>query len=224
MPKKTTIAIPQTNHNGFNNAWAWVRTAGKLEGSEAIEIDRHFTVVDDKDLFFSEMGIARIADDMKHNSTINAARKAWMDAVAEVVGRCFQAEVKHLQSAPKRIEDAVRQAKRVAKGQCDVTGRAKKAHTTSESDGHHLFDRRSRLDLADATNNILVQQPELHNEVHSWKGSPSCYPQDFIEFITTIRGDLFDPINSRAMACLQRLVHRLSLLQANDEKTTCDTT
>lgn len=171
VPKKSTIATLQTNHKGFNTAWAWVRTAGKLEGSEAIEIDRHFTVVDDKVLFFSEMGIARIADDMKHNSRINAARKAWMDAVAEVVERCFQAEVKHLQSAPKRIEDTVRQAKRVARGRCDVTGQAKKAHTTSELDGHHLFERRSRLDLADATDNILVLQPELHNEVHSWKGT-----------------------------------------------------
>lgn len=217
VPKKTTIAILQTNHKGFNNSWARVRGAGQLEGSEAVEIDKHFTVNDENTLFFSEMGIARIADDMKHNSTINAARKAWMDAVAEVVERCFQAEVKHLQSAPQRIENAVIKAKRAAKGRCDVTGQAKKAHTTLELDGHHLFDRRNRPDLADATDNILVLQSELHGEFHSWKASPSCCPQDFIEFVTTVRGDLFDPVNSRAMARLQRLVHRLTLLQANYE-------
>lgn len=217
VPKKTTIAILQTNHKGFNNAWARVRNAGKLEGSEAVEIDKHFTVVDEKTLFFSEIGIARIADDMKHNSTINAARKAWMDAVAEVVESCFQAEVKYLQSSSQRIENAVKKAKRLTNGRCDVTGQVKKAHTRLELDGHHLFDRRSRPDLADATENILVMQAELHREFHSWKATSSCCPQDFIEFITTVRGDLFDPVNSRATARMRQLICRLTLLQENYE-------
>ncbi|MFM1798918.1 MAG: hypothetical protein RLZZ117_1196 [Cyanobacteriota bacterium] len=217
VPKKTTIAILQTNHKGFNNAWARLRGAGKLEGREAIELDVHFILADDNALLFSEMGIARIADDMKRNSSINASRKAWMDAVAEVVECCFQSEIKHLQAAPKRIETAIRRAKRAARGRCDVTGKAKTAHSLLELDGHHLFDRRSRPDLADATDNILVLQPDLHSEFHSWKDGPTCCPQDFIDFITTVRGDLFDPTNSRAMARLQRLVHRLTLLQANYE-------
>ncbi|MFN9643670.1 MAG: hypothetical protein ACK6BG_00775 [Cyanobacteriota bacterium] len=217
VPKKTTIAILQTNHKGFNNAWARLRGAGQLEGREAIELDIHFTLADDNALLFSEMGIARIADDMKRNSTIKASRKAWMDAVTEVVEQCFQSEVKHLQSAPRRIEDAVRKAKRAARGRCDVTGKAKQAHSSLELDGHHLFDRRSRPDLADATDNILVLQPDLHSEFHSWKAGPKCCPQDFIDFITTVRGDLFEPTNRRQMARLQRLIHRLTLLQANYE-------
>lgn len=217
VPKKTTVAILQTNHKGFNNAWGRVRTAGQLEGSEAIELDKHFTLDDEKNLYFSEMGIARIAMDMKQNSTINQSRKAWMDAVGEVVERCFQAEVKHLQAAPKRIDEAVKKAKRAAKWRCEVTGQSKKAHNSLELDGHHLFDRRNRPDLADATANILVLRPDLHDEFHSWKTSASCCPQDFIEFITVVRGDLFDPVNSRVMARHQRLVHRLMLLQANYE-------
>lgn len=217
VPKNTAVAILQTNHKGLNNSWARLGQAGQLDGAEAVEIDKHFRVDEQRKLWFSEMGISRIAIDMKKNSTINQSRKAWMDAVGEVVERCFQAEVKHLMGAPKRIEDAVKKAKRAAKGRCEVTGTAKKAHNTVELDGHHLFDRRSRPDLADATTNILVLQPELHSEFHSWKGSEACCPQDFLEFLTSVRGDLFDPVNSRAMARHQRLVHRLTLLQANYE-------
>ena len=217
VPKSTTVAILQTNHKGLNNAWGRLRTAGQLEGSEAVQLDHHFTIDEQKNLFFSEMGIARIAMDMRHNSTINQSRKAWMEAVGDVVERCFQAEVKHLLSAPKRIEDAVKKAKRAAKGRCEVTGKAQKAHSSQELDGHHLFDRRGRPDLADATTNILVLQPELHGEFHSWHGSASCCPQHFLDFLTTVRGDLFDPVNSRAMARHQRLVQRLTLLQANYE-------
>jgi hypothetical protein len=217
VPKKTAVAILQTNHKGLNNSWARLRTAGQLTNSEAVELDRDFTLDDQKNLYFSEIGIARVAWDMKHNSTISQSRKAWMEAVGEVVERCFQAEVKHLQSAPKRIEDAVKKAKRAAKDRCEVTGQSKKAHTSLELDGHHLFDRRSRPDLADALTNILVLIPDLHSEFHSWQSSATCCPQDFLEFITTVRGDLFDPVNSRAMARHQRLVHRLTLLQTNYE-------
>jgi len=217
VPKKTTVSILQTNYKGLNNAWGRLRTAGQLEGGEAVQLGHHFTLDEDKNLYFSEMGIARIAWDMKHNSTISQSRKVWMEAVGEVVERCFQAEVKHLLSAPKRIEDAVKKAKRAAKERCEVTGQSKKAHTALELDGHHLFDRRSRPDLADATANILVLNPDLHSEFHSWKSSATCCPQDFIEFITSVRGDLFDPVNSRAMARHQRLVHRLTLLQTNYE-------
>ncbi|MEB3335183.1 MAG: hypothetical protein VKP70_09375 [Cyanobacteriota bacterium] len=215
VPKKTTVAILQTNHKGLNNSWARLRTAGELDGGEAVELDQHFTLDEQNTLCFSEMGIARIAWDMKHHSTISQSRKAWMDAVGEVVERCFQAEVKHLQSAPKRIEDAVKKAKRAAKDRCEVTGQSKKAHTSLELDGHHLFDRRSRPDLADAIANILVLNPDLHAEFHSWTSAATCCPQDFLDFITTVRGDLFDPVNSRAMARHQRLVQRLTLLQAN---------
>jgi hypothetical protein len=217
VPKKTTVAILQTNHKGLNNSWARLRTAGQLETGEAVELDQHFSLDEQSNLYFSEMGIARIATDMKHNSTISESRKAWMDAVGEVVERCFQAEVKHLLSAPKRIEEAVKKAKQAARSRCEVTGVAKKAHNTLELDGHHLFDRRSRPDLADATTNILVLQPQLHSEFHSWKDATGCCPQDFLDFITSVRGDLFDPVNSRAMARHQRLVQRLTLLQANYE-------
>ena len=217
VPKKTAVAILQTNHKGLNNSWTRLRTAGQLTTGEAVELDRDFTLDDEKNLYLSEIGIARVAWDMKHNSTISQSRKAWMEAVGEVVERCFQAEVKHLLSAPKRIEDAVKKAKRAAKDRCEVTGQSKKAHTTLELDGHHLFDRRSRPDLADAITNILVLVPDLHSEFHSWKASPTCSPHDFIDFITTVRADLFDPVNSRAMARHQRLVHRLTLLHTNYE-------
>ena len=94
-----------------------------------MELDQHFSVDEQGNLYFSEMGIARIATDMKHNSTISESRKAWMDVVGEVVERCFQAEVKHLLSAPKRIEEAVKKAKQAARGRCQVTGSPKKRTT-----------------------------------------------------------------------------------------------
>jgi hypothetical protein len=70
-----------------------------------------------------------------------------------------------LLSAPKRIDDALRKAKRAAKERFEVTGQAQKAHEAIELDGHHLFD----------------------------------------------------PVKSRSMARHQRLLQRLSLLQANYE-------
>ena len=89
-------------------------------------------------------------------------------------------------------------------------------HKKIDLDGHHLFDRCSRQDLADLPENILVLMPDLHREFHGWKSGP-CTPKDVLVFIEIARGDLFDPVNSRDMKRLMALTHRLQRFQSERE-------
>jgi hypothetical protein len=217
VSKRMTVNILQTNHKGINNSWKRIQTDGTLEGEEAVELDKHFIEHEAGEILFSQKGIARVARDMKKNSKIRKTRRAWVEAVGSVVEDCFKSEVKYLASAPLRIEEAIKKAKRAARQCCEVTGTKQQVHNQIELDGHHLFDRRNRPDLADFSDNILVVLPEIHSEFHSWKGNSGCCPRDFISFISEVRSDLFDPVNSKAMERHRKLIKRLTLLQANYE-------
>ncbi len=78
--------------------------------------------------------------------------------------------------------------------------------------GHHLSDPRSRPDLADLTDNMLVFTPDLHQEFHSWRPG-TCTPNDFQTFAETVPADLFDPVNTRQMQRLQTLTRGLRRLE-----------
>lgn len=213
VTRKSTVAILQTNYKGLANAWQRLRLAGGVEGEEALEIGKDFLESEERQLLLSQRGIAAVARDMRANSKITKARRAWIEAVGEVVEGCFQAEVRYLTDGADR---AVKRAKAAAGHRCEVTGKKASRQTRIELAGHHLFDRSSRPDLADLADNVLVILPELHRDFHSWKPGPCC-PGDFLKFISVAQADLFDPVNSLAMGRLHNLTRRLNRLQSERE-------
>ncbi len=183
------------------------------DGEEALEIGKDFMQSDERQVLISQRGIARVARDMRANSRITKTRQAWIEAVGEVVETCFKSEIRHLTDG---VDRAKKRAKAAASHRCEITGESSKAYRKIDLDGHHLFDRHSRPDLADLPENILVLVPELHREFHIWKSGP-CTPKDVLVFIETVRADLFDPVNSRHMKRLRTLTHRLQRLQSERE-------
>jgi hypothetical protein len=150
---------------------------------------------------------------MRTNSRITRSRQAWIEAVGDVVEACFNSEIRYLTEG---VDRAIKRAKAAAGHRCEITGKKAAVHKKIDLDGHHLFDRRSRPDLADLPENILVLVPDLHREFHGWKSGP-CAPKDVLVFVETARGDLFDPVNSRDMKRLRALTHRLQRLQSERE-------
>lgn len=213
VSRKTTVGILQTNYKGLNNSWERLRTAGTEEGEAALEINKDFLESEERQVLISQRGIARVARDMRANSRITKTRQAWIEAVGEVVETCFNSEIRYLTEG---VDRAIKRAKAAAGHRCEVTGKKAAVHKKIDLDGHHLFDRRSRPDLADLPENILVLMPELHREFHGWKSGP-CAPKDMLVFIETARGDLFDPVNSRDMKRLRALTHRLQRFQSERE-------
>lgn len=213
VTRKSTIGILQTNYKGLNNSWERLRLAGTEEGEEALEQNKDFLESEERTLLISQRGIARVARDMRRNSRITKARQAWIEAVGDVVEECFKSEIRYLTQG---VDEAIKRAKWAAGHRCEVTGTKSSRHNQSDLAGHHLFDRRSRPDLADLPENILVIVPELHREFHSWTGV-SCSPNDFLRFIETSRSDLFDPVNARHMKRIQSLTRRLNRLQQERE-------
>lgn len=213
VTRKSTVAILQTNYKGLGNAWERLRTAGTFEGEQALEIGKDFLESEERQLLLSQRGIAAVARDMRAHSRITKARQAWIEAVGEVVESCFQAEIRYLTEGADR---AVKRAKAAASHRCEVTGKKSSRQTRIDLAGHHLFDRTSRPDLADLSDNVLVVLPELHRDFHSWKPGPCC-PSDFLRFISSARTDLFDPVNARSMTRLHSLTRRLNRLQQERE-------
>jgi hypothetical protein len=213
VSRKTTVGILQTNYKGLNNSWERLRTAGTAEGEVALEINKDFLESDERQVLISQRGIARVARDMRANSRITKTRQAWIEAVGEVVETCFNSEIRYLTEG---VDRAIKRAKAASGHRCEITGKKAAVHKKIDLDGHHLFDRRSRPDLADLPENILVIMPDLHREFHGWKSGP-CSPEDVLVFIETARGDLFDPVNSRDMKRLRALTHRLQRFQSERE-------
>jgi hypothetical protein len=213
VTRKSTVAILQSNYKGLANSWQRLRLAGGVEGEEALEIGKDFLESEQRQLLLSQRGIAAVARDMRVNSRITKARRAWIEAVGEVVEGCFQAEVRYLTDGAER---AVKRAKAAAGHRCEVTGKKASRQTRIELAGHHLFDRSSRPDLADLADNVLVLLPDLHRDFHSWKPGPCC-PVDFLKFVSVAQADLFDPVNSRSMGRLHNLTRRLNRLQKERE-------
>ena len=217
VDRKTSINILQTNGLGINNAIHRLARADSLDGQEGLEIDQHFIVAEDGTHAWSQKGIASIALDMNQHSKITKARRAWVSAVGEVIEDCFKKEVKRLESGPTRITNAISKAKRAANNTCQVTGSSKARGKILELDGHHLFDKSTRPDLADLHENILVVQSNIHDDFHSWKRGGKCIPSDFLDYLNEARLDLIDPVNSRAEARYEKLLRKLHKLQINYE-------
>ncbi len=217
VQRKTTINILQTNGKGLNNSEERLFQAGSLDGQEGLEIDKHFALNEDGQKTWSQKGIASIAIDMSRNSRISKARKAWMDAVGDVVEDCFSTEVKRISAAPQRIEKVISAAKKSAGQRCQVSGKRKTRTSQIQLHGHHLFDQATRPDLADLHENILVVEGNIHSEFHSWKKKESCEPKDFLNFLSDVRLDLVDPENKAAARRYNKLVARLTKLQKNYE-------
>ena len=213
VTRKSTVAILQTNYKGLGNSWERLRMAGTSEGEQALEIGKDFLESEERQLLFSQRGVAAVARDMRANSKITKARQAWIEAVGEVVESCFQAEIRYLTDGAER---AIKRAKSAAGHRCEVTGKKSSRQTRIDLAGHHLFDRSSRPDLIDLTDNILVIVPDLHRDFHNWKPG-ACCPNDFLKFINSARSDLFDPVNSRSMTRLHNLTRRLNRLQNERE-------
>ena len=180
-----TVSILQTNDKGLANSWEPLRQTGMAEGEEALEIGKDFLESESRQLLLSQRGIAAVARDLRVNSRITKARRAWIEAVSEVVETCFQAEIRYLTDG---AEHAVKRAKAAADHRCEVTGK-----TSS---------RQTRIDL--------------HRDFHSWNPGPCC-PADVLRFLSTARGDLFDPVNARSMARLHHLSRRLNRMQKERE-------
>ena len=215
--RKTCINVLQTNGRGINNSIDRLSQSGMLDGEEGLEIEKHFLLSEEGEKIWSQKGLASMAIDMSHNSSINKARKAWVGAVGEVVEDCFKIEIKRLVAAPLRIDQAIAKAKRAVRDTCQVTGKKKARGKDLSLDGHHLFDKCNRSDLADFSDNILVVEASIHSDFHSWKGGSGCEPKDFLNYSSEIRGDLFDSSNSRSMERFNRLTVKLTQLQKNYE-------
>ena len=217
--RKTSIKILQTNGRGINNSIKRLTMSDSLDGQEGLEIEKHFTLDSSGIKGWSQEGLARIAIDMKENSSISNARKAWMSALGEVVEDCFKKELKRLSSVDSRINNAIKRAKRATRDTCQVTGSKKARGRQLNLDGHHLFNKSSRPDLADLHENILVIESSIHADFHCWqsKRSHQCEPKDFLEYLETARFDLIDHSNNAAAARHYSLTEKLIKLQRNYE-------
>ena len=215
VDRKTTIKILQTNGLGINNAIHRLTRNDSLDGQEGIEIDKHFILMEDESKAWSQKGLASIALDMKEHSSISKSRKAWVEAVGEVVEDCFNRELRSIESAPKRIANVVRNAKRASGYRCQLTNIRRARGHKIELDGHHLFGKSNRPDLADLHDNILVLEGNIHSDFHSWQGGSGCTPSDFLNYLNTARMDLFESVNSRAVERYHRITKRLIRLQKN---------
>ena len=164
-------------------------------------------------MLISQRGIARVTRDMRVNSRITKTRQAWIEAVGEVVESCFNSEIRYLTEG---VDRAVKRAKAAAGHRCEISGKKAAVHKKIDLDGHHLFDRRSRPDLADLPENILVLMPDLHRSPMAGRVVPA--PPRMCWFSSKPRGEiLLDPVNSRDMKRLRALTHRLQRFQSERE-------
>jgi hypothetical protein len=217
IERTSVIRILDTNGKGINFAAKREQDNCELQGREQMEPGVHFDDMDDVQ-YWSQRGIARIAQNMSENlgnKKASKSRKAWADAVFEVVEDAIEQQ-KKLESFDTRVARAMDYVKSQANKQCQATNEKIKPASPFDLHVHHLFDRSTRPDLADFHDNLIAINEDLHRNFHNWHGSASCEPRHFIDYLTTVESWRFE--KTRMTTHLQRLINRLEKLQLNHEK------
>lgn len=213
LARPKIIRILQTNGKGLNSSIKRIQDNDSLEGQEQLKPGKHFDVIENNQ-YWSQIGIVSLAQDMSqnHEKRSRASRKAWTDTVFEEVEDAIQKQRKYLESSEPRIKKAIEKAKKIADNTCQVSLKKRTPSKPFDLHVHHLFDRNSRLDLADVLDNLLVMDSEIHRGFHKWHGYESCEPKDFIEYLLHVEGDKFE--SKRNTHHLDTLVNKLERVQA----------
>jgi len=206
LHRSKVINVLKTNGKGLNNSRKRQLGANDYMGIEPLKKGVHFDEFDGLE-HWSQKGIGRLAIDMAANSSVNKTRKAWLSAVSEVVEPCLEHRKKFLESFDAHVSKAIEAAKKLANGRCAITNRSQRQTTDFQLDGHHLFDQKTRKDLATKQENILVLEHKIHLEFHAWHGKEACTPHDFLAFLTERQSHQFT--GPRGTDRLRRLMTRL---------------
>lgn len=213
LERRRVIRVLATNGKGLNAAFRREQDNDGLEGREPMRQGHHFDEIEGRQ-HWSQIGIVQIAKNMSENLS-KKSRRAWTDAVAEVIEDAISDQKKYLDSFDLRVQKAMAKVKASAGSKCQVTLARRTAANPFDLHAHHLFDKSTRRDLADFTDNLLVIHEELHDGFHNWHGSAPCQPKDFIEYITTVESWRFD--TKRRKENLHLLINNLESLQRDFE-------
>lgn len=213
LERPRVIRILGTNGKGLNSASKREQENCGLKGREPMEIGEHFDTIDDIQ-HWSQRGLARIAQNMSENLG-DKARKAWTEAVHEIIEDAVNQQKKYLDSFDARVKKAMDQAKAAANRKCQVSLVRQTPADPFDMHAHHLFDKATRPDLAAFHDNLLVMHKDIHCGFHNWHGSASCEPKDFVEYITTVESWRFE---TKSMSeHMHKLINRLEKLQRDFE-------
>jgi hypothetical protein len=172
IERPRVIRILDTNGKGINFAARREQDNCELQGREQMKPGVHFEDVDNVQ-YWSQRGIVRLAQNMSENlgnKSASKSRKAWTDAVAEVVEDAIEYQKKYIESFDARITRAMNHVKSQADKKCQVTHEKQEPASPFDLHVHHLFDRATRPDLADFQDNLIA----IHENLVS---VPSFSPQ-----------------------------------------------
>ena len=213
LARPKAIRILETNGKGLNYAIRRIQDNTSLDEQGQLEPGVHFDNINNVQ-HWSQRGIARVAADMSHNHEKRSrkSRKAWTETVFEEIENAIQEQRKYLESSEARIQKAIEKAKRLAQNKCQVTLQKRTATNPFDLHTHHLFDKRTRPDLADVIDNLLVMNAEIHKGFHLWHGSESCEPKHFIDYLLHVEDDKFKS-SKRKEKHLKDLIRQLERIQ-----------
>jgi post-segregation antitoxin (ccd killing protein) len=213
IARPSVIHILATNGKGLNAAARREQENDGLQGREPMRKGEHFDDIDGVQ-HWSQMGLARIAKNMAENLS-QKSRRAWTEAVAEVIEDAIEQQQKYLDSFDASVRKAMELARSHAKRKCQVSLIRQGPADKFDLDVHHLFDRSTRPDLADCYDNLLVMHEDIHRGFHCWHGSESCEPKHFIDYLTTVESWRFS--DKKKGEHLHKLINRLVKLQRDFE-------
>lgn len=213
IERPRVIRILDTNGKGLNAAARREQARRGLEEREPMQKGVDFDEVD-KVQYWSQRGLVHLAKNMSENLS-QKSRKAWTEAVFEVVEDAVEQQKKYLDSFDARVQKAVSQVKLAAKDKCQATLVKRTPAAPFDLHAHHLFDRSTRQDLAAFHDNLLVMHEDMHSNFHTWHGGASCEPKHFVEYLTTVESWRFE--NQKMTLHLHQLINRLEKLQRDFE-------
>lgn len=209
LTRPQSIRILDTNGKGLSAAARREQKNISPDGRSPLKIGIHFDNIEGRE-HWSQQGLVRIAKNMSENLA-KKSRRAWTDAVAEIIEDAIKDQKKYLESFDGRVQRVMKKVKSDARKRCQVTLEKQQPYNAFDLHVHHLFDRSTRRDLADISDNLIVIHEELHRGFHNWNGSESCEPKHLIEYLTTVESWRFE--TKEKDQHLQRLINRLERLQ-----------
>lgn len=146
--------------------------------------------------YYSLSGFYKLSQHLAKALTVKD-RRGWCAAIEFVGKKTFKLIIDEQSAWQKRIDSAMKAAKKRDRESCQITGRKHdKYNKTINIVVHHIYSKNHYPHLAACLDNLITLTQEVHNEFHAWNGGSQklCTVDHLIQFVNNLHPDNYEVV------------------------------
>lgn len=190
LSKKDVIGILCTSYARLNKAFEEIKVS-----SSPMILHEDFDDIDGQ-RYYSLSGLYKFSHHLSSALTVKD-RRSWCAAIEVVGKKTFKMILDQQSAVQKRIESAMRAAKKRDASTCQITGEKRDRNNKSINVvAHHIYSKEHYEHLAACVDNLITLTQEVHTDFHTWNGGfkKPCTADSLIAFVQDLYPDNYEVI------------------------------